>query len=278
MHGFGTAEVARLLGMTPRQVRRLATSGVLRPARGPRRAYRFSFQDLVLLRAAKALSGAAVPGRRVHRALRSLARQLPRDRPLSELRITAEGDAVVVRDGDAVWVPESGQLTLDFLVADLATEVASLARQHARRRGRDDPADADGWFALALELETAAPAEAEEAYRHALQLNPDLPEALINLGRMLQAQTRLHEAEDLYRRARTVQPDLAVAVFNLGTVLDEQRRLQEAIEAYRSAVELDPEFADAHHNLSGLYDQAGNAVAAFRHLRRYRELTGRPRR
>jgi tetratricopeptide (TPR) repeat protein len=278
MHGFGTAEVARLLGMTPRQVRRLVTSGVLRPARGPRRSYRFSFQDLVLLRAAKALSRAAVPGRRVHRALRSLARQLPRDRPLSELRITAEGDAVVVRDGDAAWVPESGQLTLDFLVADLATEVASLARQQARRRGRDDPADADGWFALALELETAAPAEAEEAYRHALQLNPDLPEALINLGRMLQAQTRLHEAEDLYRRARTVQPDLAVAVFNLGTVLDEQRRLQEAIEAYRSAVELDPGFADAHYNLSGLYDQAGNAVAAFRHLRRYRELTGRPRR
>jgi tetratricopeptide (TPR) repeat protein len=207
-----------------------------------------------------------------------LARQLPRDRPLSELRITAEGDDVVVRDGGAAWVPASGQLTLDFLVADLATDIASLARRKGRRHGRDDPADADGWFALALELETAAPAEAEEAYRHALQLNPDLPEALINLGRMLQAQTRLHEAEDLYRRARTVQPDLAVAAFNLGTVLDEQRRLQEAIEAYRSAVELDPEFADAHYNLSGLYDQAGNAVAAFRHLRRYRELTGRARR
>ena len=45
-----------------------------------------------------------------------------------------------------------------------------------------------------------------------------------------------------------------------------------------AAVELDPEFADAHYNLSGLYDQVGNAVAAFRHLRRYRELTGRPRR
>jgi tetratricopeptide (TPR) repeat protein len=95
---------------------------------------------------------------------------------------------------------------------------------------------------------------------------------------MLQAQRRLHEAEDLYRRARTVQPDLAVAAFNLGTVLDEQRRMQEAIDAYRSAVELDPGLADAHYNLSGLYDQAGNAVAAFRHLRRYRELTGRPRR
>lgn len=275
MHGFGTAEVSRLLGMTPRQVRRLATSGVLHPARGPRRTYRFSFQDLVLLRAAKALAEKAVPRRRLHRALRSLSRQLPRDRPLSELRITAEGDQVVVRDGHAAWVPESGQLTLDFLVADLATDVASLARQHARRRGHDDPSDADGWFELAIELESAAPVEAEAAYRSALRLNPDLPEALINLGRMLQAQGRLHEAEDLYRRARTVQPDLAVAAFNLGTVLDEQRRPQEAADAYQSAVELDPGFADAHYNLSGVYEQLGNAVAAFRHLRRYRELTGR---
>ncbi|MDH4043990.1 MAG: tetratricopeptide repeat protein [Gemmatimonadota bacterium] len=275
MHGFGTAEVARLLGMTPRQVRRLARAGFLRPARGPRQAYRFSFQDVVLLRAAKALAAAAVPAKRIHRALRTLVRQLPHDRPLSELRITAEGDHIVVRDGRATWVPESAQLTLDFLVADLATDVASLTHQHARRRGRDEPEDAEGWFALAVELETVAPAESEECYRRALQLNPDLPEALINLGRLLQAQSRLHEAEDFYRRARTVQPDLAVAAFNLGTALDEQGRTQEAIDAYLAAVDVDPGFADAHYNLSGLYEQAGNAVAAFRHLRQYRELTGR---
>jgi tetratricopeptide (TPR) repeat protein len=209
--------------------------------------------------------------------LRSLVRQLPADQPLSELRITAEGDRIVVTDGASTWLPESGQLTLDFRVSDLATQVAPLARRHVRGRERAEPADAPAWFELALELEGAAPAEAEEAYRRTLQLNPDYVEALVNLGRLLQAQGRLHEAEDLYRRARTVQPDLAVAAFNLGTVLDEQRRLQEALEAYRAAVELDPDLADAHFNLSGLYEQSGNTVAAFRHLRHYRELTGRRR-
>lgn len=275
MHGFGTAEVARLLGIPPWQVRRFARAGFLRPRRGPGHSYRFSFQDLVLLRAAKALWDANVPPRRIHRALRTLGRQLPRDRPLSELRLTAEGDAIVVRDGETAWLPESGQLTLDFLVADLATRVAPLAQQHARRHGRAEPADAEGWFDLGLELERAAPAEAEEAYRRALQINPDLAEALVNLGRLLQSQGRLHEAEDLYRRARTAQPDLAVAIFNLGTVLDEQERHHEALEAYRAAIEVAPDFADAHYNLSGLYERDGNAVAAFRHLRRYRELTGR---
>jgi tetratricopeptide (TPR) repeat protein len=275
MPGFGTAEVSRLLGMTPRQIRWLARAGFVRPGRGARRAYRFSFQDLVLLRAAKSLTDARVSAKRIHRALRSLARQLPRDRPLSELRLTAEGSSIVVRDGHAAWVPESGQLTLDFLVADLATRVAPLARQLARRRAQEDPSDAHGWLALAVELEAAAPAEAEEAYRCALQLNPDFPEALVNLGRLLQSQRRLHEAEDLYRRARTAQPDLAVAAFNLGTVLDEQGRPRDALDAYLAAVDLDPGFGDAHYNLANLYERQGNAVGAFRHLRRYRELTGR---
>jgi tetratricopeptide (TPR) repeat protein len=275
MSGFGTAEVARLLGLTPRRIQRFARAGIVRPARGLRGAYRFSFQDLVLLRAAQSLTEARVPNVRIHRALRSLTRQFPTDRPLSELRITAEGDRVVVRDGDAAWLPESEQLTLDFLVGDLATKVAPLARRHARKHDGETPADADSWFELGLELETVAPVDAEEAYRHALELNPDLVDALVNLGRLVQSAGRLHEAEDLYRRARTVQPELALAAFNLGTVLDEQHRAQEAIDAYVVAVDLDPGFADAHFNLAGLYERDGNAVAAFRHLRRYRELTGR---
>ncbi|MDH3496333.1 MAG: tetratricopeptide repeat protein [Gemmatimonadota bacterium] len=276
MLGFGTADVANLLGMSPQRVRAFARSGFLHPGRDPRGAYRFSFQDLVLLRTAKALAQARIPAARVHRALRSLQRQLPADRPLSELRITADGDRVVVQDGDTAWLPESGQLTLDFAVSDLATQIASLARRRARTTGRrEEPFDAEDWFDFGLELETSAPREAEEAYRRCLALTPDNAEALINLGRLVQTQGRVHEAEDYYRRARTARPDLAVAAFNLGTVLDEQQRRLEAADAYQAAVELEPGFPDAHFNLAGLYDQLGNTVAAFRHLRRYRQLTGR---
>ncbi len=279
MLGFGTADVANLLGMSPPRVRAFVRSGFLHPGRGPRGEYRFSFQDLVLLRTARALAQARIPAARVHRALRSLRRQLPADRPLSELRITADGDRVVVRDGDTAWLPESGQLTLDFAVSDLATQIAPLARQRARSTGRrEEPFDAEDWFDFGLELETSAPREAEEAYRRCLALTPDNAEALVNLGRLVQTQGRVHEAEDCYRRARTARPDLAVAAFNLGTVLDEQQRRLEAADAYRTAVELEPDFPDAHFNLAGLYDQLGNTVAAYRHLRRYRQLTGRSRR
>jgi tetratricopeptide (TPR) repeat protein len=279
MQGYRTAEIARLLQIPPHRVRALARSGFLRVGRGPRNSYRFSFQDLVLLRAAKELSDARVPAPRIHRALRSLKRQLPADRPLSQFRIAAVGDRIVVRDGASTWHPESGQLTLDFSIADLVASVAPLIRQRARSgRDRTGPLSSEDWFEMSLELEDTAPAEAIAGYRRCLGLDPDHAEAMVNLGRMIQAQGRRHEAEKLYRRARSVRPDLAVAAFNLGTVLDELRRPHDALEAYRAAVGSDPDLADGHYNLSLLYEQVGNRMAAFRHLRRYRELTGRRKR
>jgi tetratricopeptide (TPR) repeat protein len=278
MQGFGTAEVSRLLGLTPPQIRTFARAGFLQAERGSRGEYRFSFQDLVLLRAAKELHAARVSMARINRALRWLQRQLPADRPLSELRITAEGDRIVVRDGRTAWYPESGQLTLDFPVSDLTTQIAPLLLLRARKSRAAEPFSAADWFDFALELEATAPAEAHDAYRRCLALNPDYAEALVNLGRLLQAEGRVHEAEDLYRRARTARPDLAVAAFNLGTVLDEQKRPLEAIDAYHAALEADPDLADAHFNLAALYEQVGNTVAAYRHLRRHRELTRKKRR
>lgn len=279
MQGYGTAEVARLLDLRPHKVRALARSGFLSTTRGPRGEHRFTFQDLVLLRAAKALAEARVPSFRVYRALRSLKRQLPGDASLSALRITAIGDRIVVRDGAQAWHPESGQLALDFAVADLATRVAPLAQRRARAQWHPDAAmGSEDWYECGLELEEPAPAEAIAAYRRCLDLDADHAEAMVNLGRLLQADGRLHEAEDWYRRARTSRPDLAVAAFNLGTVLDELGRAREAIAIYELALAGDAGLADAHYNLSLLHERLNNRVAAFRHLRRYRELTGRRRR
>ena len=50
MKFYTTRDVARLLGWSEAQVRSHARVGYLSPARGPRNGYRFSFQDLVLLR------------------------------------------------------------------------------------------------------------------------------------------------------------------------------------------------------------------------------------
>src|SRR2546423_1195341 len=166
MTGYTTEEVARLLVLSPAQIRSYTRAGFLSPARAARGELRFAFQDLVLLRAAKGLMAARIPAAKIRGSLRRLKQQLPRGRALSELRITAEGHRVGARDGALAWHPDSGQLGLDFDVATLAERAAPLARRQAAAARRvEDDLDAEQWFDLGLELEVSAPEDARDAYR-----------------------------------------------------------------------------------------------------------------
>ena len=53
MKGFSTREVAEVLGLPTAKILSWTRSGLLTPERGPKGAYLFSFQDIVLLRTAK---------------------------------------------------------------------------------------------------------------------------------------------------------------------------------------------------------------------------------
>jgi tetratricopeptide (TPR) repeat protein len=268
LKGYSSKDVAKLLGLTVAQVRAFARDGFLTPRRGARGDTRFSFQDLVILRAAKGLVAARIPTRRIHRALKKLRHELPRGRSLAELRIVAEGDRIVVSDGLAAWNPESGQLSLDFAVSDLATKAAPIARRTAQaaRRAEGD-FDAAGWYELGYEV------EARDAYRRALELDAHHADAHVNLGRLLHEQGLVEEAERHYRQALRDSPDHATAAFNLAIVLEDLHRPADAIEAYRAALATDPRLADAHSNAARLSDTVGKKAAALRHLSIYRRLT-----
>ena len=124
--GYSTREVARLLGLTPRRVRHLVYSGFVFPARGRGRAYQFSFQDVVLLRTAKGLLEKGIAAGRIRESLRGLAWQLPEGYPPTAVQIWIRGGEVAVRCDSQVWLPESGQLLLNFDLSDLAGKVEIL--------------------------------------------------------------------------------------------------------------------------------------------------------
>lgn len=273
MKGYTVADVAQLLKLAPAQVRAFARDGFLSPGRGPRGDFRFSFQDLVVLRAAKDLAAARIPARRIRRTLKRLRQELPRGRSLAELRITAEGERIVVRDGETAWNPDSGQVVIDFQVRDLATRAAPIARRTARAaQAAEADYDADAWYELGLELEAVAPQEARDAYRRALELDPHHADAHVNLGRLLQEEDLTEEAETHYRAALAQSPEHATAWFDLGTALEDLRRPADAVEAYRRAILADRRLADAHFNLARLYEKAGKKAAALRHLGIYQRL------
>jgi len=271
--GYSTRDVATMLGLTPGQVRSFVRSGFLSPPRGPRGELRFTFQDLVLLRAAKGLVSAQVPSRRVRQALARLKHQLPNGRPLSAVRILADGKRVIARDGREIWNPESGQALLDFEVSDLARDAAPFSRRAAETaRGHQEELDAEDWFELGLELEATAPEESMDAYRRALSLSPGHADAHLNMGRLHHERGDLVKAEEHYRLALTARPGDATAAFDLGVALEDLGRLPEAIGAYETALAADPGYADAHFNLAGVHEQLGERGEALRHLKLYKRL------
>ncbi|HEX3526590.1 MAG TPA: tetratricopeptide repeat protein [Thermoanaerobaculia bacterium] len=284
--GYATRDVAALLGLSVTQVRALIRDGLLSPALGARGEYRFSFQDLILLRTAKALLAANVPRRRIRTALQKLQEQLPAGRPLTGVRITAQDHHVVVRDGQEVWNPESGQILLDFQVADLERQASSLARhsqslQDKREASappvlRQAPETAEAWYAQGCDLEADEDLDAAiAAYRRALEIDPGLADAHLNLGRLRHEMGDLAAAEEHYRAAANARPDEPTTAFNLGVVLQDRGRLAEAAAAYEQALALDGRFADAHYNLAGICEILGRREAAFRHLRTYKTLINR---
>src|SRR4051812_26849300 len=120
-----------MIGLSPAQIRDFATQGFLEPERGPRGELRFGFRDLIILRTAGELASAQIPQRKVKRVLQNLREQLPEGRSLTGIRIAADGDRVVVRDGEAVWNPESGQSLFDFSVSDLEQRTAPFVARAA---------------------------------------------------------------------------------------------------------------------------------------------------
>lgn len=256
MKAYTTRDVHNLLGLGMRQVRDLARTGALDPERGPGGRYRFGFQDLVLLRTARALIDARVPHGRVVRALRRLREQLPAGRSITAVRIVAEGDELVVHDDGRAWDPESGQLHIAFDVAELADRVEPLARRAVDRADAAREGSPAYWLELAAELETHAPDQARRAYRAALELDPANVRAHANLGRLFCEQGATEAAIVHYRQAlQAARGDDPVTAFNLGRALEDLGRDRAAADAYRVALAADPAYSDAHRNLARIYER-----------------------
>ena len=254
-----------MLGLSRHIVAGLIDAGFVTPTRGKRNEWRFTFQDLMLLRTAHALRAQSVPPRRILRSLARLKATLPAELPLTGLRITAIGADVAVRDRSGRLQADSGQLLMDFDVAPVAGTVAILERAPTTD-------EAQSIFERALSLEADEPVAAEAAYLQALALAPDLEEAYLNLGVMWAEAGRFSEMVRLCDVALRHCPGSALVHFNRGVALDHLEQLDEAAASYERSLALDATLADAHFNLAQLHQQAGDEQGALRHYSAYRRL------
>ena len=271
MRSYSVRDVQRVLRLSPAVTRGLIRAGFVKAARGPRRAYRLSFQDLIVLRAARALIDARIPAKRIHRSLERLRRDLPASLPLSGLAISAVGDHVVVRDGETRWQADSGQYLLGLDVT-LEDGVLQLVEHKAPAPPAAAALPAHDWFAQGLTLENTDPEGAVAAYRQAADENPRNAAAWINLGRLLHVLGRTVEAEEVYRRALGQVALDPLLLFNQAVLLEDVGKTEAALAAYQAALAGDPDLADCHYNLARLYESLGRQQHAIRHLGEYRRL------
>jgi tetratricopeptide (TPR) repeat protein len=265
---FTSSEVAKILNLSQPRIRSFVRAGFIRPAR-EHRALRFTFKDLIFLKTAKALLDSSVPSHRVLRMLSSLKRQIPPDQHLSSIKIYADGRRIVVWDGKARWQPDSGQFLFDFSASEMARSMP-LPRKQQNKEG--ERLTAEQWFNLGVELESTSSKEAERAYSMALEIDPDMADAHLNLGRLYHDGNQLKKAEAHYRAAGANAPDNPAPQFNLGVLMEDLKRPLDAVRAYREALQLDPNFADAHYNVALVYESLGRKTEALAHLRSARKL------
>jgi Tfp pilus assembly protein PilF len=130
------------------------------------------------------------------------------------------------------------------VVAALAAVPPNLGKaiEVQRRLTTERPQDAAVFNDLGNLLVLAGqPAEAETAYRKAVELAPDKVSALFNLGVLQQQRGERREALRLFEQVLELQPNHAWAWYQIGALHERWEQEARAIEAYAKAFQIDPQ-------------------------------------
>jgi tetratricopeptide (TPR) repeat protein len=257
---FSAEDVQRVLGLTGKQLEYWDRLRLVSPQKEQGNRF-YDFRDMISLRSVKQLLENGVPANRLRRSLAALREKLAHvHAPLSELRVLSDGKDIVVESEGARLEPLSGQFVLNFETRELGEKVRIMAGPNA-----------DDWLATALEYEAegSTRAEAIDAYDHALSIDPQKVDALLNCGTLRYEEGNLKKAAEYFVRALQVDPENALAHFNLGSVLEEVGRLEASRLHLRHAVRLDPSYPDAHYNLAFVCEKLGAQNEARWHWQAY---------
>jgi tetratricopeptide (TPR) repeat protein len=267
MKSFSIPELEEKYGIRRRIVSELVKEGFIRPERGQRREYRFSFRDVVMLRMAQDLFAFGISAKKTIRFLQKLRREFP-ETSLAGLRLTAAGKELVVRH-DGRLRNSHGQMVLDF-AAEEPTSL-SILRAPDRSEGKHSAGD---WYRAALLAEESEPVKAVECYRKAIESDRLYADAYINLGCLLLAGEQYLEAFAVLEEGVMQCPKHPLLHFNLAIAYEELKRPHDALACYGAALKLDSRLSDAHFNAARLHESLGHKAQAIRHYNAYRKLEG----
>jgi tetratricopeptide (TPR) repeat protein len=238
-------------GLRQDHLRYLQKWGLIRPVMRTRTETYYPFSDLLLIRQVSAELETA--------PFRAIVRSLQAER--------------------------SGQLTFDFRIDAEPARIIKLTRPKAKEPGKEAGSNAaplsapqtlaEEYFikGSALDMDESRHSAAATWYRKALEIDPYLVPALINLANIHYGKDELAEAQALYERAIGLDPEFFEAHFNLGNIYHDLGRFHEAATCYRTALRLNGQYADAHFYLAITLEKTGHSAEAKPHWRAYQLLS-----
>jgi len=110
--------------------------------------------------------------------------------------------------------------------------------------------------------------ESLAAHEKALEIDPQLVQAHINLIELYGRLGQFDKAEGHYLAAIRIDPGSAESYYNYGVLLLSAEKFQRAEDAFRKTIEINPFYAGAHNNLGYLLERRGNFSEAETEYRR----------
>jgi tetratricopeptide (TPR) repeat protein len=244
--------LARYPNVTEDQLRYLRKWGLMRAPAKAGQAMGYTFVDLALVRQ---VSTALQEGRSFHGVVRALLAERH-----GQLALDFQADTTPAKVIQLTPRPVS------------ATSVAASAERVVRpERSRE----AERLFLDASALDTGDALLLDAAagrYREALERDPYLVPAIINLGNMHYTRGHMVEAQALYEHAISISPDYFEAHYNLANVLHDLGAFDDACLSYRDALAVNPRCAEAHFYLAVTLEKMGKSGDARQHWRAYQAL------
>ncbi|MGC4085016.1 MAG: tetratricopeptide repeat protein [Vicinamibacterales bacterium] len=173
-----------------------------------------------------------------------------------------------------------GQLTFDFSLDAAPAKIVALQPRPPKSLPTGvaparDTARAEDLFRQASALDDGNDATLEQAaalYRKALEHDPHLVAAIINLANIHYTHQEMAEAQALYERAIALEADFFEAHFNLGNIHHDLGDFEKARACYDEALLLNPYYADTHFYIAVTLEKMGLSQDAKPHWRSYQQL------
>ncbi|HEX6504414.1 MAG TPA: FG-GAP-like repeat-containing protein [Terriglobales bacterium] len=145
------------------------------------------------------------------------------------------------------------------------------AEEYFERALQDDPASAEALYGLgSVYLEQQKNSQAGHVFERVTSLQPSypdtLPNAWNNLGLLAAREGRTEEAVIDFQKALQVSPDHPIALVNLGNAYRQLKRWQDAQKVLQQAVSISPEDPEANYSLGMVFAQLNDSDLAYQYL------------